>query len=671
MTTEHTTQVESTQGVTHTGDGHIYVSLGSTAHEPRKPVFRQLPDDQLRWNRRVLVAPVNMGRARDTLEETGTVILDGVPGSGRSATARVLLREHHRPGGAFREILPAELDELPLDEPAFVDPGDRLLLDLSTAEAGLWHAARGGLPSLRQMVRERRAHLVVVMPHEGVLDPDLQHFRVEIGPPAFPIEVLRRHLRAHGVPCEQFLRNDVTVDEFLSEHKPMRDIADFADRIRRAREAAGPGEGFPEWCAAAKRARAGRRAEVADRVAGSHDASQRALMVAVSMLHGAHADVVHRAAALLLSTVGAPEEETPLLQRKDLAQRLSEISARPGPDGRVRFTELDYDSAVRAHFWDHMPDLRPHLGAWAALVVESGDPHLVPDVRDGLVARLAGEYLRTGRPDALAALAERWSAQGAGRARSEAAVQALTCGLAHPAHGRDFRERIYQWCAYRRLTDEFARVLVQVCADILALDHPDHALVRLHHLALRERGTAYALQALRHLVADSPRLRGKLLDRLARGDLAPTDLAIFLRVSDPEPLTDPSVTTRALVDEEGVRRSLITCWRAVLTHAVSRPEGRRVTPRAEIQSWLHWAAEGAGDRGEVLLDLLVTAADRCGEGRGAAFAALYASARQVEFTSPGADAHSTETTDLLLHKIGVAQNLGPAAPSASARRGRS
>ncbi|WP_345524919.1 hypothetical protein, partial [Streptomyces echinatus] len=626
----------------------------------------------LRWTRRVLVAPVNMGRARTTLEETGTVILDGAPGSGRSATARVLLREHHRPGGAFRELLPDERDELPLRDPAFVDPGDRLLLDLSTAEARLWHAARGDLPALRQTVRERRAQLVVVMPHDGALDPNLQHYRVEIGPPAFPMEVLRRHLRAHGVPYEEFLRNDVTVDEFLSERKPMREIADFADRIRRARETAGPGEGFAEWCAAAKRARAGRRTEVADRVVGLPEASQRALMIAVSMLHGAHADVVHRAAALLLNTVGTPQEEAPLLQRKDLAQRLSEISARSGPDGRVRFTELDYDSAVRAHFWDHMPDLRPHLGVWAARVVESNDPHLVPHVRDGLVARLAGEYLRTGRADALAALAERWSAQGVGRARSEAAVQALTCGLADPAHGKDFRERIYQWCAYRRLTGEFAHVLVQVCADVLALDHPDHALIRLHHLARRERGTAQALQALCHLVAGSRRLRRRLLDRLARGDIAPTDLGVFLRVSDPAPLTDRSVTTRALVDEEGVRRSLVTCWRAVLTDAVSRPEGRRrVAPRAELQRWLHWAAEGAGDREEILLDLLVDAADRCGEDRGAAFAALYAAARQAECASPGGGARSAETTDLLLHKIGVAQGLGPAAPSASARGGRS
>ncbi|MEU2060676.1 hypothetical protein [Streptomyces sp. NPDC013455] len=612
-----------------------------------------------------------MGKARTTLEETGTVILDGTPGSGRSATARVLLRELHHPGGAFRELLPDELDELPRHDPAFVDPGDRLLLDLSTAKADPWDAARGNLPALRQMVHKRRAHLVVVMPHHGALDPDLQHYRVEIGPPSSPMEVLRRHLRTHGVPCEQFLRNDVTVDELLSERKPMREIADFADRIRRACETAGPGEGFPEWCTAAKRARAGRRAEVADHVAGLPDASQRALMIAVSMLHGAHADVIHRAAALLLSTVGAPEEETPLLQRKDLAQRLSEISARSGPDGRVRFTELDYDSAVRAHFWDHMPDLRPHLGAWAARVVGSSDPHLVPDVRDGLVARLAGEYLRTGRTDALAVLAERWSAQGAGRAGSEAAVQALTCGLTEPAHGRDFRERIYNWCAYGRLTDEFTQVLVQVCADVLALDHPDHALIRLHHLARRELGTARALQSLCDLVAGSRRLLRRLLDRLARGNLAPADLAIFLRVSDPEPLTDRSVTTRALVDEDGVRHSLITCWRAVLIHAVSRKDGPHVAPRAEIQSWLHWADEGAGDRGEVLLDLLVAAADRCGEDRGAAFAALYTSARRAECASPGAGSRFAETTDLLLHKIGVAQNLGNAAPPASARGSRS
>ncbi|MFE6281132.1 hypothetical protein [Streptomyces sp. NPDC057877] len=618
----------------------------------------------------MLVPPVNMGRARTTLEETGTVILDGAPGSGRSATARVLLREHHRPGETFRELLPDERDELPLRDPAFVDPGDRLLLDLSTAGTGLWHAARDDLPALRQTVHERRAHLVVVMPHDGALDPDIQHYRVEIGPPTFPMEVLRRHLRAHGVPYEEFLQNDVTVDAFLSERKPMREIADFADRIRRARETARPDEGFTEWCAAAKRAGAGRRTEVAAHVAGLPEASQRALMIAVSMLHGAHADVVHRAAALLLSTVGAPQEETSLLQRKDLAQRLTEISARSGPDGRVRFTDVDYDSAVRTHFWDHMPDLRPHLDAWAARVVGSDDPHLVPDVRDGLVARLAGEYLRTGRADGLAALAERWSAERAGRAHFEASVQALTCGLADPAHGREFRERIYQWCAYRRLTGEFAEVLVQVCADVLAPNHPDHALIRLHHLARRERGTAHALQALCDLVAGSRRLRRRLLDRLARGDLAPADLGLFLRVCHPAPLTERSVTTRALVDEDGVRHSLTTCWRAVLSDAVSRPEGRRAAPRAEIQRWLHWAAEGAGDRGEVLLDLLVDAADRCGEDRGAAFAALYASARQAERASPGRGARSAETTDLLLHKIGVAQGLDRAAPSAPAGGGR-
>ncbi|MGW3019793.1 hypothetical protein [Streptomyces longwoodensis] len=671
MSTEHTTWVGGAQSVTHTGGGDIHVSLATAAHDPRKPVFRRLPEDQLRWLRRVLVAPVNLGRARTTLAETGTVILDGPPGSGRTATARVLLREHHRRVGAFRELLPDDQGELLLSDPSLVDPGDRLLLDLSGAEAGPWLTARRDLPALRRTVHERRAHLVVVMPHDGVLEPDLQHYRVEIAPPVSPLEVLRRHLRAHGVPDEQFLRDDVTVDEFLGGSRPMREIADFADLVRRARESSGPGEEFSAWCAAAKRARAGRRAEVADRVVGLPDAPQRALLIAVAMLDGAHADVVHRAAALLLSTVGSPEEEAPLLQQKDLAQRLSEIAARSGPDCRVRFTELDYDSAVRAHFWDHMPDLRPHLGTWVARVVESNDPHLVPDVRDGLVARLAGEYLRTGRADALATLAETWGAQGAGTARSEAAVQALACGLADPVHGREFRERVYQWCAYRRLTGSFAQVLVQVCADVLAPTHPDHALIRLHHLARRERGTAHALRALCDLVAGSRRLRRRLLDRLARGDLSPADLDIFPHISDPALLTDCSVTTRALIDEEGVRRALVACWSATLTDALSRPEQERVAPRTALQRWLHWAAEGAGDRGEVLLDLLVDAADRCGEHRGAAFAVLYASARRAECTVPNGGAHTTDTTDLLLQKIGAAQGLGPGAPSASAGGRRS
>ena len=644
----------------HTGAGDIHINVGPQLQESDKPSFRRLAEDQLIRLRRVLIAPPGMGDARALLADTGTVILDGAPGSGRTSTARVLLREHHGDTGVFHELLPGEEDGLPLHDRALVGNGDQLLLDLSAADDQQWTTARADLSALRKTVQEQHAHLVVVMPHGSALDPDLQYYRIEIEHPN-RLDVFRQHLRMHGLPHEQYAQPNSIVTEFLNENRPMREIADFADLVRRARDTAQPGEYFEHWCETARGALNDYRKDVAEKVAALSEAPQRALLIVVSTLHGAHADVVDKATQLLLRTVGPPSERTPLLQHKDLAQRLGEVSAAVGSGGQVRFDKLDYDAAVLTHFWDHMPDLRPHLGAWAADVVVLNHPHVGPAVRDSLVTRLAGEYLRTGRGDSLAALAEQWSSGTASRARLEAAVQALTCALNDPAHAREFRERIYQWCAKGSLRGEFAQVLVRVCADVIAASHPDQALLRLYYLARRERGTTRALQALSDLATSSRRLRRRLLDRLARSHQSPPDLNIFLRACDPVPLTDSPDTPRALVEERGVQHSLTTCWHAVLAELPRATWG----PRAE--SWLHCAALNAGHRGEVLLDLLVNAAQRCEEGRGEVFAALYASARTAE-RYPGNLARSQQTTELLLHKINVAQGLEPASPSASNQR---
>lgn len=201
-----------------------------------------------------------------------------------------------------------------------------------------------------------------------------------------------------------------------------------------------------------------------------------------------------------------------------ISRSAGEISAGAGPDGHVRFRELDHDSAVRAHFWDHMPDLRRHLGMWTARSVALSGPHITQELRDALVAKLAGEYLRTGRPESLASLAEAWGSTAANRAGLEAAVQALTCGLGDPVHARSFRGWIYKCCIGKQLKEQFAQVLVRVCAEVIAADHPDQAMLRLYYLARHEQGTVGALQALSDLVAQSHRLRRRLLHRLARSN---------------------------------------------------------------------------------------------------------------------------------------------------------
>ncbi|MFE2102685.1 hypothetical protein [Streptomyces sp. NPDC059468] len=658
---EHiSTWVENPQAPMHTGSGDLYVTIGTQLQDPDRPTFRRLADDHLAWLKKVLVAPAGMGAARHKLTDTGTAILDGPPGSGRTSMARVLLREYDLGAGVFHELLPDEEDELSLSNPALVGTGDRLLLDLSAATAVQWAAVRADLSALRKAVQEHHAHLVVVMPYGLPLDPDLQYYRIKIDPPD-GLQVFRRHLRVHGVPYEPA----PTVTAFLAESRPIREIADFADLVRRAREAASTEEGFAQWCETACKARDDRRVEIATLVARLREGPQRALLLTVAMLHGAHADSIHRAAQLLLHTLKSPPEEQPLLERKDVAERLSEISAGAEPDGHVHFTELDYDAAVRAHFWDHMPDLRQPLGTWVARSVESSGPYVPRELRNGLVARLAEQYLRTGRGEGLAFLAENWSTTPASRPRLEAAVHALTCGLNDPAQGRNFRQWIYQWCAHRQLKGEFAQVLVQVCADVIAASHPDQALFRLYHLARREQGTTRALQALVDLVATSGRLRRRLLDRLARSPLSPAELRIFLPACDPDPLSTPYDNGHALIEENGARKSLTNGWRAVLKelpHAEWHPYAQR---------WLHTATD-AGHRGDLLLDLLVGAADRCEDRRGTAFAALYASARAAERTPPHGTARAAATTNRLLQKISAAQGLGlPAAPPPTTSSGGS
>ncbi|WP_149823099.1 hypothetical protein [Streptomyces tailanensis] len=147
------TRVERSQGFIHTGPGNIYVNGGAHPQDSDKSAFRRVAEDQLRWLRRVLLDPSGMGKARAVLADTGTVVLDGPPGSGRTSAARVLLRECRRDSGVFHELLPGEEDELALHDPALVGTGDQLLLDLYTADDRQRSAARADVPALRKAVQ--------------------------------------------------------------------------------------------------------------------------------------------------------------------------------------------------------------------------------------------------------------------------------------------------------------------------------------------------------------------------------------------------------------------------------------------------------------------------------------------------------------------------------------
>lgn len=655
MTTPPGTWVFDPHGPIHAGTGtQINYNISDSARDARYKSPRDVAEDQLLWLWQRFVHPGGFGEARRLLQATGTVLLDGAPGSGRTSAARVLLYELRRDADAFHELLPNE--ERPFLDPSLVGNGDRMLLDLSEVEEALWTGVREELPSFIGNVRRNRARLVVVLPHRRDQRPleDLWQHRAEIERPR-EHEVLLRHLALEGVPRDACSPSLPVLSDFLGSRRPMREIADFAARIERAWKAAPPEEGFTHWCTRALTDLSGRRTRLAKQLAEAGTGPQRALLLSTAMLHETHSDVVHHGAESLLLIAGSPKDDRPLLEHEDLAQRFEGISAIRGEDGRVRFEDFDHDVAVRNHFWDHRPDLRGHLRTWVGHTVGLADPAFSPEDRDRLVIRLATQYLRTGRPEELASLAEDWAAPSAAAHRLRAAAQVLLKhGLANEEHGRFFRKKIYDWSRSGQVSEGLSHVLVDLCVEVIAVHRPDEAVVRLHHLARHERRTDRACAALFLLTETDHRLLRLMLSRFAR-DLGRSthsaDPVLFLRIADPLLLTAPGRHTRALFTEAAVREWLATAWAAVFERCP------RHTWEPYVQRWLRTAC--ADERhGDSLLDVLVMGARE----RSDLLGALYATARSGQRSVPGGPERGALLTDHLLSKIFAAQGLRPPSP---------
>jgi hypothetical protein len=624
-----TSHVSGAQPIVHAGAGPQYnfpIALASRAgRSPRKQAA-----DELAWLERRFIPPSGFARARALLQSHRTVFLDAPPGSGRIAAAKMLLWELGPDAEQFHELLPRDMESEPSLNLAHIGDGDRMWLDLSDVGGLLWDEIHAELSSLRAVVQERAARLVLVLPH-GVEDlrPEFEQYRAEIGRPPTQ-EVLRRHLRIEGFSLPEPDRRI----EFLRENRPLRDVPKYVRLVAEARDKSPVRDDFAKWCDAADRALSGQEHEVAQLVADVKLGSQRALLLATAMLHGAHADVVQRASASMLQVVGHPPDECPVLERTTLDRRLGEIHAELDADGNVRFKQLDYDSAVRSYFWTQMPEIHDHMRDWVGRTADSSD--LTDSERENLVGRFAEQCLSDRYLSMLVSLVEEWTNKEATSRQANRAALILQCGLSDERHGRAFRRQIYDW-SRKSLPDLLAEVVIVACRDQMAVTHPDEALVRLHHVARHEygRGTR-ARDALVELASGDRRFLSQLLGRLA--DLNPerkiwdADVALFLDLADPDALTDPSRHGPALITGRVMRRQLIDGWRL----AFSEVSHDTWSPRA--QHWLRRAAEDGRYRHQVL-DVLVEGAER----RTSILAYLYAMTRQKELR--------TTVSDLLLQKI--------------------
>ncbi|MFJ8061628.1 ABC transporter substrate-binding protein [Streptomyces sp. NPDC096142] len=631
--------IREAHGAVNSGDGpqfNIYYAAEARLLEQVSRRPRAIAKEDREHLAARFVPPRGMQHARNRLDETNTVLIDGLPGSGRRTAALMLLHELSDAKGSLHE-LPDTSDDtatMALDAGDIGD-GDRLLLDLSEVDESRYIAVQTALSDFRDSLVRHGAHLAVVLPHRlgYLLRGELKHLTAEIGRPSAQ-RVLITHLRHEGIEPP---RSELDVSGLTSylPQVPMRDIAGLAHRIRRCRDASPADRGFSDWLAESLADQHDQTARVAADLASQRDGRRRALLLSVALFHETTPGTVLRAANTLLGVLSHPPDPTPRLDRADLYTELSDIGAEVRPDGRVRFRIVGYDRGVRDHFWTFLPDIRRQLRDWFDTCLV--DPSLAQSDRKEAVARFAAQSLRTARPEDLSWLAHRWTSDRAPAHLVPDAAQLLALGLDDEQHGRHFRQQIYDWSTSTETGAGLRRVLVLVCSRTMARSHPDQALVRLHHLARRSTGAvgARARQALLDLARSDNRLYRRLLDRLgagiAQGQWA-EDRTLFLELADPV----------RLMGYRSIRESLTSCWYGVLRAPVE-------SWAAPLAGWLS-AAEDLRHR-DLVLRVLTAACDADVQVSGR----LYSAALRWQYAGPGAS--RAETVSALLRRINTAQGI--------------
>ncbi|MFE0106006.1 ABC transporter substrate-binding protein [Streptomyces sp. NPDC059009] len=644
MTEFFHTVVNEAHGSVNTGEGpQINIHLAAARSRVRDQTERRTltisEEDRNRLYQR-FIDPPRMEQARRVLARTRTVLVGGLPGNGRRATALMLL--HTLPGarGSLHELPDTADDDSasPLDAQE-INQGDRLLLDLSESDESRYLSTQERLFDFRDRLLQRDAHLVIVLPHRlgYLLRDELRHLTVEIGRPS-PRQVFVRHLRCDDIAPTPAELSDSELTGYLT-HAPVRQVAALADRIRRRRDAAGAEHGFAHWLADSLAEVHDQATRVAADIAAAEDGRRRALLLSLAMFHGCAPGTVLNATNELLRALSHPQDETPRLDRTDLHAEFTAIGAETQQHGHIRFQVPGYDTAVRNHFWTYLPDIRRQLRDWFKTCM--GDSGLGQSEREGAVTRFAEQVLRSNRPEDLRWLVDEWTRGSASAHLVPDAAQALALGLADDQHGRYFRQQIYDWSTTSDTANALQHVLVLVCSEAMARTHPDQALVRLHHLARRASGRvgATARDALLQLARSDNRLYQLLLDRLStgvsQGQWAAKDAVLFLVFADPIRLIRSSST----------RACLVVGWTAALQH----PEeqwGRHAV------SWFNACLADTDHRGSVL-DVLASAcgSDSRVSGR------LFRIARHWQRTGAESRGEHANVVSLLLRAIDTRQGV--------------
>ncbi|TDV57459.1 hypothetical protein [Actinophytocola oryzae] len=618
----------------------VYLQANAEPGTGRPP--RLVPEDILTDLVERFVPPPGYGDLVARLRAPGTVVVSGSPGCGRRSAALMVLKESGDGATRFRELPDDGADGGLVLDAEVVEPGERLLLDLSGHAEPITRHFLANLRAYRASVAERQAYLAVV------LSTELRYVAAELGTEAVLVgrpdgrKVFLRHLEALGVPVRE--RLDETLVRHL-DHDPMGHIAALAGRVRRAWSVASGQGDWTTWLVSALDPDAELDA-VARFVRENPDGRVRALLLAAAVFEHTTPEVVESMAAAFLDVVGYPPHEGHRLDLPDLREALARVEATIDA-GRVRFTSVAYADAVRTHFWRTFPDLRQSLRRWFDRGVRSRA--LSPADRTDALLGYTTQCLRTGHPGDLCGLVEQWARRSPSTVDYllDAAGAALTQGLLSESHGSWFRRRFYDWSTDHRLSPSLAILVAGLCEGVIAPARPHQALVRLRHLTRHTRPevVAEARAVLGKLCRDG-RFARRMLTRVHE-DLTgehprAVDYELFTDVADPVRLTagatstSPGMGSFPRLAEQSVRALLVDGWAAYLAAALPYE-----TVVAAVTRWLD-----ASVTETVLLDVLAAAT----RGRARPRALLYAVSRDWVAAATAEARHDRTRTAALLRQ---------------------
>jgi hypothetical protein len=547
----------------------------------------QYEDEVDRW----FVEPAGIEDARLRLESDRTLLLQGEEGRGRRTLAVRLLSAHRRYENPIVQLPthPDRPDQATLDT-RDIGADDRLLLDLTAVDTERLAVIQDELISLLPWVRTQRAFLVVVVPVGAALRAALGQ-PVEVGRPD-GWSVLRAHLGARGVQIVD-PQPAQGLDDVLDRGR-MADLADLAALVAQAKDRT-PSADLATWFKDAVAARDNRANDVASQVAQHREGGFRAFLLSAAMLEGQPADVVFQAQRLLLQAVGI--ETGHELEQPDRADLCRQARVETRADTRLWFTQLSHGRAVRRHFWENFPDLRDSFRQW---VVDCA-LRLFLDGEGGqeVVHRFVDECLQLRRAGDVILAVGRWTRGEP--VRTILAARALELGLTDLREGVVFRQQCYRWARDHQLPAPLARVVIAACVDVIVLNYPNQALVRLHHLTFHRNSDVARVARVEILrLAADRRIFRRLLARLTdhRFGRLLVNRRIFLAAAAPDRL----IAGSPLVAEKVVRQQLVEGWRAVLNYDEKRDY------ESVVRRWFNTHAMGGND---ALLDVLVEA---CGIG---------------------------------------------------------